>query len=293
MTIPDTHKYAPVAVPVIGGDNNALGEHFIVTPVDTPSSEAHPYLEVVAPATLPEGYTFEAEANGHNFTVKVPVGGVEQGQKFSVPFPAGANGYSGAAIPRASVPVGHWKDGMCDCFRLGLIHPVLWNAYCCPLILVGQVMHRLKLTWLGNEGTIAKTTATFRICLSITLVYILMDNIIRFLAYRTLFKIIINENEYGDTVDIDSFYALVNWHRSLSFFFGIFIITLVAKTRNRIRSKYGIPEEQCAGCEDCCCSFWCNCCTVAQMARHTADYDTYAGLCCSETGMPPHAPSIV
>jgi len=154
-------------------------------------------------------------------------------------------------------------------------------------------MHRLKLTWLGNEGTIAKTTATFRICLSITLVYILIDNIVKFLAFRTLFKIIINENEYGDTVDIDSFYALVNWHRSLSFFFGIFIITLVAKLRNRIRSKYGIPEEQCAGCEDCCCSFWCNCCTVAQMARHTADYDTYAGLCCSETGMPPHAPSIV
>ena len=54
MTIPDTHKYAFVAVPVIGGDNNALGEHFIVTPVDTPSTEAHPYLEVVAPATLPE-----------------------------------------------------------------------------------------------------------------------------------------------------------------------------------------------------------------------------------------------
>ena len=37
------------------------------------------------------------------------MGGVEQGQKFSVPFPAGANGYSGAAIPRSSVPVGHWK----------------------------------------------------------------------------------------------------------------------------------------------------------------------------------------
>ena len=45
---------------------------------------------------FPQGYNFEAEANGHHFTVKVPVGGVEQGQKFSVPFPAGANGYSGA-----------------------------------------------------------------------------------------------------------------------------------------------------------------------------------------------------
>jgi hypothetical protein len=56
-----------------------------------------------------QGYTFEAESNGHCFTVKVPVGGVEAGQKFSVPFLPGPNGYSGCAIPRVSVPVGHWK----------------------------------------------------------------------------------------------------------------------------------------------------------------------------------------
>lgn len=56
-----------------------------------------------------QGYTFEAESNGHSFTVRVPVGGVERGQKFSVPFLPGSNGYSGSAIPRASVPVGHWK----------------------------------------------------------------------------------------------------------------------------------------------------------------------------------------
>ena len=40
------------------------------------------------------------------------MGGVEEGQKFSVPFPAGSDGYSGAAIPRAPVPVGHWKVGI-------------------------------------------------------------------------------------------------------------------------------------------------------------------------------------
>ena len=56
-----------------------------------------------------QGYTFEAESNGQSFTVRVPVGGVERGQKFSVPFLPGSNGYSGSAIPRASVPVGHWK----------------------------------------------------------------------------------------------------------------------------------------------------------------------------------------
>ena len=35
-----------------------------------------------------KGYTFEAETNGQVFTVTVPIGGVEEGQKFSVPFPS-------------------------------------------------------------------------------------------------------------------------------------------------------------------------------------------------------------
>eukprot|EP00584_Thalassiosira_punctigera_P006352 CAMPEP_0172531078 /NCGR_PEP_ID=MMETSP1067-20121228/4619_1 /TAXON_ID=265564 ORGANISM="Thalassiosira punctigera, Strain Tpunct2005C2" /NCGR_SAMPLE_ID=MMETSP1067 /ASSEMBLY_ACC=CAM_ASM_000444 /LENGTH=194 /DNA_ID=CAMNT_0013315407 /DNA_START=33 /DNA_END=614 /DNA_ORIENTATION=+ len=189
MTVPaDSYKYAPIAIPVTVNGDDTLSERFIATPVDKPSPEAQPYLEVAAPATLPEGYTFEANANGQNFTVKVPVGGVEEGQTFSVPFPAGANGYSGAAIPRASVPVGDWKDGLCDCCRHGLIHPVIWNAWCCPLVLSGQVMHRLKLTWLGNEGgTIAQTTATFRILLLITVVYYGTIQILNYTVYAFVY----------------------------------------------------------------------------------------------------------
>lgn len=299
MTIRDTtHRYTPVAVPVAGGgggdDNDInsgghLDEHFFATAsaaADGPSPDAQPYLEVVAPATLPEGYTFDAEANGHSFTVRVPVGGVEEGQRFSVPFPAGANGYSGAAIPRASVPVGHWKDGVCDCFQHGLIHPVLWNACCCPLVLVGQVMHRLKLTWLASEGgTVAQTTATFRILLGITVAYQVTR---RILPYFVPFRV----DVYGEPIRT-GWAIVLEYLLALSFF--LFTSTMICRTRRRIRDRYGIPERpQCpGGCEDCLCSYLCCCCTVAQLARHTADYETYAGLCCSETGMPPHAPSIV
>ena len=67
--------------------------------------------------------------------MKVPVGGVEEGQTFSVPFPAGSNDYSGAAIPRSSVPVGHWKVGeqnSCNCFarRLNLVMLLTDVAFC-------------------------------------------------------------------------------------------------------------------------------------------------------------------
>jgi hypothetical protein len=83
-------KYMPVDVPVHVAP---LAELFVeVASAETVSHDAHPYLEVVAPVMLPEGYT------EHAFTVKVPVGGVERGQKFSVPFLPGSNGYSGSRV---------------------------------------------------------------------------------------------------------------------------------------------------------------------------------------------------
>jgi Cys-rich protein (TIGR01571 family) len=60
--------------------------------------------------------------------------------------------------------------------------------------------------------------------------------------------------------------------------------------RHHIRKKYSIPGGH---CQDCCCAFFCSSCSIAQMMRHTADYDIYVSKCCTETGVPNHAPSIV
>lgn len=56
-----TYKYTPVAVPIYGniittGVDEAIStlEERFVTAADTPSLDARPYLDVVAPATLPE-----------------------------------------------------------------------------------------------------------------------------------------------------------------------------------------------------------------------------------------------
>lgn len=294
MTIPDTHKYTPVAVPVSGdvGDENPLSEGLIAaTPVNVPPSEGRPYLEVVAPATLPEGFTFDAEANGRTFPVTVPAGGVVEGQKFSVPFPDEFDGFSGVAIRGTTVPEGYWKDDLCACFRHGLCHPSLWNACCCPMVLVGQVMQRLKLTWCANQGgTAAQTNSTFRILLWTTIAFHIIRGVLQSLSGGYSFDI--SQSGQAQTMPA-SFYALTYTNSLLGFFYAIGIIILVCKTRRRIRDRYNIPEQSCRGCEDCCCAYWCTCCTVAQMARHTADYDTYAARCCSETGLPHSAPSIV
>lgn len=145
-------------------------------------------------------------------------------------------------------------------------------------------MHRLKLTWLGKEGSIAETASTFRILLSITAVYFLVDQLLKFSPL-----VFINENGSPTTTAM----ILIEWRYFLGIVLGVFTVIIVTRTRRRIRSKYSIPTKRCGECEDFCCSFWCMCCTLSQMARHTADYETYAARCCSETGLSPNAPSIV
>lgn len=234
-----------------------------------------------APATLPEGYTFDAQFNGQTFSVKVPVGGVKEGQKFIVPFPAVTDGSSASAILHSSGPVGYWKDGLCDCCRFGC-NSVCWNAWCCQLILLGQIMTRLKLTWLANDGTTAQTTRTFRIMLIITIGWISWSVIQSLLQSGTS-----PVNQYSE---LSNAYLYSLWAgQAARLIFMVFWVYVVSRTRYRIRQMYSIPG---GGCDDCCCSFWCPCCTISQMARHTAEYEKYAGQCCSETGLPPHAPAL-
>ena len=145
-------------------------------------------------------------------------------------------------------------------------------------------MHRLRLTWLGNEGSITETASTFRILLSITAVYFLLG---QFLKFSPLAFIDENGNPSNTAM------VLVEWRYFLSIVFAIFTWIIVSRTRKRIRSKYSIPTKNCGECEDLCCAFWCTCCALSQMARHTADYETYAARCCSETGLSQNAPSIV
>ncbi|KAL3798701.1 hypothetical protein HJC23_004452 [Cyclotella cryptica] len=271
MRLASSQKYTPLSI------SDSQGEGFIATatPVGTVSAVANSFLEVVAPATLPEGYIFEAEVDGKTITVTVPKGGVEEGEKFSIPLDPESDAYLGTSVPHSSIPVGHWKVSVHNyCDLLSFVK-----------VLLGQVMHRLKLTWLANEGgSAAQTESTFRILFWIGIVSWIVSNSLPYAPSS-----FIEEKDQAT----DAFYMghfIVNIALLVV---AAFRISLICKTREHIRNKYKIPSQQCHGCEDLCCAFWCSCCTVAQMARHTGDYATYQGMCCSETGLPPHAPSIV
>jgi hypothetical protein len=86
-------------------------------------------MQVVAPATLPQGYEFDASIGDRSVKVTVPPGGVEQGQTFYVPLPEKVE----SLITGISIPVGHWRDGLFDIFHYGVCHPSCWTSCCCPL----------------------------------------------------------------------------------------------------------------------------------------------------------------
>jgi Cys-rich protein (TIGR01571 family) len=245
-----------------------------------------PMMQVVAPATLPEGYEFEASIGENTkVKVKVPPGGVEEGQTFQAPFPPQFE----SMISGAHVPVGHWRDGLCDIFRYGLCHPHCWTSCCCALLAAGQVISRLKLTWYGRPGSVAQTTIAFKVIFAAVVLYAV--------AYIFLFFVLIalDPNTYAPVgsppLPVTQNYLTVAWVRGLMHWIYIIAMTVVLfNLRRFVRTKYAIPAPD---YEDCCCSFWCPCFVAAQMLRHTTDYDVYPATCCTERGIPPHSPSIV
>ena len=133
----------------------------------------HTNVQVIAPATLNAGYTFDAMYDGVTVTVTVPEGGVVKGQRFIVPFlPPVEEPVAvavGEAIPASSathkksrsgsargahvggIPRGVWRDNLCDCCRFGPCHPHFLNAWFCRPILMAQISTRMKMTWLGQR----------------------------------------------------------------------------------------------------------------------------------------------
>jgi Cys-rich protein (TIGR01571 family) len=136
----------------------------------------------------------------------------------------------------------------------------------------------MKLTWCGlplNGRQVA--TSAFKVMFILYAVYILVIHVILGSAIRN------NEASTGMKVV----------RGTIQITFLIFIVIVTMRARGYIRRKYNIPEESCPGYEDCCCSFWCNACTVRQMLRHTADYQLYNAGCCAQTGLANGAPEVI
>jgi hypothetical protein len=175
-------------------------------------------------------------------------------------------------------------------------------AIWCNMILLGQVMTRMNLDWIGSPiGNRTGTWSPFKIMVAVTAVYILVSVFapVAVTAVNILVSVFAPAADPGSSGS-GAFFTLVH----LVFIPSMLLYVLVAKLRTRayIRRKYGVRPNVCSSCgccgcgsscDDFCSSCMCPFLTTAQMDRHTADYDKYGGDCFSETGLPHYSPTIV
>jgi hypothetical protein len=291
---PDEEYAAGAGAGVAAGAGAAATTSFVREEV------TYPIVEVIAPASLSTGYTFDVEVNHQIFTVTVPFGGVREGQKFR----AQTKPKIEESTTQYRIPLGLWKDGLCDFFKYGPCHSSFLLSCLCPLISLGQVYTRLELQWNGtpynhNYHNDNPTTMAFKVMIGITFGYFFLKQVIFYLemTYHSLYL--------------------------LNLIYMTLIAILVGRTRRHIREKYDIPgtftqlresndtvarccgngrdddDEDgilpvcCGEVEDFCLGFVCYPCVVSQMNRHTAMYDTYEGSLFSSNGLPKHAPTMI
>mmetsp|Transcript_20975 Transcript_20975/g.27062 ORF Transcript_20975/g.27062 Transcript_20975/m.27062 type:complete len:569 (+) Transcript_20975:151-1857(+) len=226
---------------------------------------------VIAPANLPGGYRFEAQLENRKFLATVPPGGVVKGQTFLTE-------YRDLDRVVMSVPVGHWRDNIYDCFSQGICHPMFLTTIFCPLISLGQIMTRTRMTWTGTPGPIVETRMTFTSMWIILFSYITLNLV--FIALPLTRDSPFRDAETGDVDWLDAGPVL-----AVNLAFVLYCWCVTARTRASIKDKYAI-EDTCGPLEDCLCAGFCQPCTICQMGRHTADYDTFRASCCTATGLP-------
>lgn len=143
-------------------------------------------IEVVAPATLMEGYRLDTQLGDQVVTVVIPPGGVEKGQTFSVPLNNNnSNNHAiilSNGVQKTNVPVGHWKDGMWDCCRYGACHASLCTSWWCHALAAGQVISRLQLNWRGQPTqSAAEKASAFPTLFTITMIYLGLKFVLGFI----------------------------------------------------------------------------------------------------------------
>ncbi|OEU21448.1 hypothetical protein FRACYDRAFT_235075 [Fragilariopsis cylindrus CCMP1102] len=157
---------------------------------------------------------------------------------------------------------GSWKSGLCSCCKYGCCHSALLWGYCFPAILMGQLLTRMKMTWLGDPTTppSEEYKKTFRTVVTIVICNLLIQS----MFYCPATIPIDTDDDYtsylvvqNDDVDCPM------WKQSLtnatSMIFGLYALIVMIKLRMRI----------------------------LQMAHQTANYDEIRPVCCNDTGLPP------
>lgn len=187
----------------------------------------------------------------------VPAGGVKAGQEFTTTAPFPSEG--------AMTPANRFRNGLFECCTCDA---QFWMGWCCSAVLLGQLLQRLKLSFYGvkTEDDQYKNS-----CMILTIAYGVSVLLGLILAIATGAGVLV------------------------AYVFAIFMIVVLTMTRSYMRKLYSIPGQLFGEglLDDCCYAYWCTCCTILQLARHTHDEKVYRYKFDSKTGLPEGAPDIV
>ena len=264
-------------------------------------------VELISPANLPAGYQFVAYFGQRQVVVEV-FQPVVTGQRFQamVVRENATSKHRLRAQPGHFIPYGRWRDALWDCFRHGVCHPVVCLACWCSPLLLAQVMSRVGLnvwgtaeeeipvkTFSGDDDNHEKTArwSVFRTLSTVFAVhFVLIETLL-----SAVVMIQIHARREGRITVVPTWAFMMLAVRAICrSALLLYVLVTSYRTRQAIRRRYGIPEQHLeCGMEDIAVTLACQPCSVAQMARHTADYDTYDAMCCTSTGLSAYAPSWV
>lgn len=265
-------------------------------------------IRVIAPATLPEGYTFDVDIAGQAVCVTVPRGGVEKGEEFEFMLPSSKKTSNRKDNRKSSTSTNSSKsqqqsgkekeftDNTGEELELkpttsngsddAETHDTLGAPY-------GRWRHHL----CGCCDVFTQATFWMACCCAPVLIAQILTRL--GLSWK------------GTKASPEE--ASLTFNRIVMSFIGILVVGnipvigymvtflytvgLLAWTgrnlRRTVRQRYHIPASVHEKVDDCLCMMCCGCCSVIQMARHTHDDKEYPGSCCTTSGLDLDAPHIV
>lgn len=169
--------------------------------------------------------------------------------------------------PTENVPTGAWRNDIFSCFET-CGNGMFWMSWCCTYIAMGQLLQRMKMNVCGKPDQNYSNT-----CMIWTILWAA--------CYMAWWIIVGVTDGYG---------FFLYW------ILAIFAIVALTQVRFFIRQRWNIPADCCdgSGClSDCCCVYWCSCCSLIQMLRHTHDEKVHHYSFGSATGLAQDAPEVV
>mmetsp|Transcript_18804 Transcript_18804/g.26064 ORF Transcript_18804/g.26064 Transcript_18804/m.26064 type:complete len:243 (+) Transcript_18804:750-1478(+) len=180
--------------------------------------------------------------------------------------------------PGTSTEFGHWKSVEFDLFQNGPLHPTVVNAFCCPLVALGQIMVRMRTNWAFLPKLGRRRREAFLVAYILTIFFVVVNCLLYYLpstatsmgwmAMPHMLKILI----------------VVVFNGGFSAYFILNVISI----RKRLRQRYRIKKSQYGPYEDVVMGFGCAPCVLVQMLRQTADYKSCTSYYCTPTGLPEY-----